>query len=431
MPIVPASPKTFRAVLPCILLLSTALLINYIDRGNLSIAAPILKIELGLSPTQLGLLFASFFWTYTLALFFMGWLVDRFDVNWVLLIGFSLWSVATAATGIAHTFTVLLVMRMLLGLGESVAFPSFSKILATHVSESFRGLANGICIAGMKFGPAVGAFAAGLLMVTYGWRPIFLYIGCLSFLWIPLWLIYKPAQKDSPREAAVFNANLRTLFSLRSFWGTTVGHFCINYLLYFMASWLPLYLVQERHLSTRSMVAVAGIYYSADAFFALMIGILTDALIRAGGSVTLVRKSAMLIGHSLAAIGLIGCATARGPRAYFVWLALIAIGSGTSGYGVFAFGQTIAGPRLAGKWAGFQNGFGNLAGVVGPAITGFLVTSTGHFALPFYITAVFAALGGIAWCFMVGPVRQISWPTPQPNLAKPPTSLPGKELRPL
>jgi ACS family D-galactonate transporter-like MFS transporter len=405
----PATPKTFRQVLPCVLLLATALLINYVDRGNLSIAAPILKVELSLSPTQLGLLFSSFFWTYTFALFFMGWLVDRFDVNWVLLIGFSLWSVATAATGIAHTFTILLMMRLLLGVGESVAFPSYSKILATHVSESFRGVANGICIGGMKFGPAVGAFSAGLLMVTYGWRRIFLYIGCLSLLWVPLWLIYKPGRKDSSRKPADSGANLATLFSQRSFWGASLGHFCINYLLYFMASWLPLYLVQERHLSSRSMVTVAGIYYSVDALFALSIGIATDALIRAGSSVTLVRKSAMLFGHLLAAIGLLGCATA-GTRSYLVWLALIAIGSGTSGYGVFAFGQTIAGPRLAGKWAGFQNGFGNFSGVVGPAITGFLVTSTGHFALPFYITAVFAALGGLAWTFVVGPVEQIKWP---------------------
>jgi MFS family permease len=410
MTTLPASPKSFRPILPGVLLLATALLINYIDRGNLSIAAPILKIEMDLSSTQLGLLFSSFFWTYTFALFFMGWLVDHFDVNWVLLIGFSLWSFATAATGIAHTFTVLLMMRLLLGLGESVAFPSFSKILATHVSESFRGLANGICIAGMKFGPAFGTLGAGLLIVTYGWRRIFLYIGLLSLLWIPLWLIFKPARKDSSREAAASDANLMTLFSLRSFWGSSLGHFSANYVLYFMVSWLPLYLVQERHLSPRFMVTVSGLYYSADALCALFAGFLTDILIRSGHSVTSVRKSAMFLGHTLAAIGLVGCATAA-PQSYLYWLALTSAGSGTSGSGVFVFAQTIAGAKFAGKWAGFQNGFGNLAGVVGPAITGFLVTSTGHFAVPFYITALISFLGGLAWSFIVGPLEQISWPS--------------------
>jgi MFS family permease len=405
----PATTKTFRAILPGVLLLAVALLINYIDRGNLSIAAPILRTELGLSATQLGLLFSSFFWTYTLALFFMGWLVDRFDVNWVLIIGFSLWSAATAATGIAHSFTVLLFMRLLLGLGESVAFPSYSKILATHVSESFRGLANGICMAGLKFGPAIGTLGAGLLIVTYGWRRIFLCIGCASFLWIPLWLLCKPSRKDYPSQTAISTFKWTALFSLRSFWGSSLGHFSANYVFYFMVSWLPLYLVQERHLSPRSMVTVAGLYYSVDALSALFAGFLTDAFIRSGHSVSTVRKCAMLIGHTLAAIGLVGCATSV-PQTYLSWLVITAMGSGTSGSGVFVFAQIIAGPKLAGKWTGFQNGLANLAGVVGPALTGFLITATGNFVAPLYITAVVSVLGGIAWTLIVGPVEQMCWP---------------------
>ena len=407
-----ASPNNLRKFLPVVFLLALSLLINYVDRGNLSLAAPTLKIELGLSPTQLGLLFSSFFWPYTIALLFMGWLVDRFDVNWVLLIGFSLWSVATAATGLAHTFTLLLIMRMFLGLGESVAFPSVSKILATHVSDNFRGLANGICIAGMKLGAAVGAFGAGFLIVTYGWRRIFLYIGCLSLIWVPLWLLYKPSREVQPVHvtASSLPLNWTRLFSIRSFWGTCLGHFSSNYILYFMVSWLPLYLIQDRHLSPHSMVIVAGVYYSADASIALFTGWLTDKLIRAGYTVTGVRKSVMLIGQTLCALGLLGCAIA-GPNTYLIWLALIAIGSGSGCSGTYIFAQIIAGPKLAGKWTGFQNCFANFAGVVGPALTSYLVAHTGNFAYPLYVTAVIATFGGLAWYFVVGPVEQIAWPS--------------------
>jgi MFS family permease len=270
-------------------------------------------------------------------------------------------------------------------------------------------------MAGLKFGPAIGTLGAGLLIVTYGWRRIFLGIGCASFLWIPLWLLYKPArttqQNQPPISADKFKwSTLFTLFSLRSFWGSSLGHFSANYVLYFMVSWLPLYLVQERHLSPRSMVTVASLYYSLDALCALFTGFLTDAFIRSGHSVTTVRKSAMFIGHTLATIGLVGCATS-GPQTYLPWLALTAMGSGTSGSGVFVFAQTIAGPRLAGKWSGFQNALANSAGVVGPALTGFLVTSTGSFVAPLYVTAVVSMLGGLAWTFIVGPLEQISWPS--------------------
>jgi sugar phosphate permease len=136
-----------------LVLLALSVFINYIDRGNLSIAAPLLKDELGISASQLGILLSAFFWTYTALLFISGWLVDRFDVNLVLAAGFLIWSLATAITGIVHGFPMLLMMRLLLGIGESVAWPSCSKILARHIPEQHRGFANGIMIAGMKCGP--------------------------------------------------------------------------------------------------------------------------------------------------------------------------------------------------------------------------------------------------------------------------------------
>ena len=179
-----------------LLLLSLSVLINYIDRGNLSIAAPLLKDELGISASQLGVLFSAFFWTYTVLLFMCGLFIDRFDVNRVLALGFLLWSLATAATGIVRGFSMLLAMRLLLGVGESAAFPCYSKILAQHLPEHRRGFANGAIVAAMKCGPVVGTLGAGALMVKYGWRPVFIGIGLLSLAWLPAWM------KAMPRAAA-------------------------------------------------------------------------------------------------------------------------------------------------------------------------------------------------------------------------------------
>ena len=119
-----------------LVLLAFSVFINYIDRGNLSIAAPLLKDELGLSGAQLGMLLSSFFWTYGLFQILSGWLVDRFHVGWLMAAGFFLWSAATSVTGLVHSFTALLLVRVLLGIGESVAYPSYSKIVATYIPKS-------------------------------------------------------------------------------------------------------------------------------------------------------------------------------------------------------------------------------------------------------------------------------------------------------
>src|SRR5215468_176455 len=153
-----------------LVLLAISVFINYVDRGNLSIAAPLLKGELGISASQLGVLLSAFFWTYALLQLFSGWLVDRLNVNWVFAGGFFLWSAATAATGIVHTFSVLFLLLMIHGMGESVAYPSYSKIIALHFPEEHRGLANAVIAAGLALGPGFGMLLGGLLMARFGWR---------------------------------------------------------------------------------------------------------------------------------------------------------------------------------------------------------------------------------------------------------------------
>jgi MFS family permease len=408
-------PRKFGAVTPWLALLAISLLINYIDRGNLSLAAPLLKNELHLTPWQLGILFSAFFWTYTALQFGMGWVADRFEVNQVIALGFLVWSLATAATGLVQGFAMLLLMRLLLGLGESVAFPSCSKILAIHMAEPNRGFANGVIIAGMKAGPAVGALGAGLLMERYGWRPVFIGIGLGSLVWLPAWKKWMPRGRSLGESNTTAVRTVAGILRQRSFWGASAGHFCANYLLYFMVTWLPFYLVHERQLSVHSMAITASAYYLVDAASAIATGWFSDFWIHRGFTPTLVRKSAMGIGHTTAALALAGCALA-GPHTYLAWLLAAGVGSGMAGSGIFAFCQILAGPKAAGRWTGFQNGFGNLAGIVAPALTGFIVNRPGHFQMAVAITAAVSLVGGFAWVFAIGPLREVTWAEDRPGL---------------
>jgi MFS transporter, ACS family, D-galactonate transporter len=399
-----------------VILLHVAILINYIDRTNLSIAGPTIRAELKLSPAQLGMLFSAFFYTYSACLFFIGWFTDRFNVNYVLGIGFLIWSAATAATGVVRGFALLFAMRLLLGVGESVAFPSFSKVLSNYVPEHARGIANGIIIAGMRTGPAIGMLGVGLLMVKYGWRSVFMGIGLLSLLWLPLWFLFMPrgpglARKASPQSA---QPSMVEIFAQRSFWGVTLGHFAANYYIYFMLTWLPFYLVQERHLSLEQMSKIGALYYLCDGLFTILCGWASDRFIRSGKSVTLVRKSAMVFGYSILIVALVGSLFAS-QRTYLPWLLLLGIGSGIGGMGIFAFCQTLAGPRATGRWAGLQNGFANFAGIICPAVTGVLVGKTGGFLWPLVIVAIVAVIGIASWTFIVGPVQEVAWKSSHPT----------------
>jgi MFS transporter, ACS family, D-galactonate transporter len=163
-------------------LLVASVILNYVDRSNLSIAAPMLKDELKISAEQLGWLLSSFFWTYASCQILTGWLVDRLDVKYVFAAGFVLWSAATAVTGLLHGLAALLAIRVLLGIGESVTYPSCSKIVSRLFPEQKRGFANALIATGLSVGPGIGLLFGGVLMSRFGWRPFFIVLGSASFL---------------------------------------------------------------------------------------------------------------------------------------------------------------------------------------------------------------------------------------------------------
>ncbi|HZQ20657.1 MAG TPA: MFS transporter [Terriglobales bacterium] len=394
--------------LPALILLTVSFIINYIDRGNISVAGPLIKTEFHLDATQLGILFSAFFCTYTAMQFLIGWLVDRFDANWILAGGFLLWSVATTTTGLVSSFALILAMRFILGIGEAVALPCGSKILALHLPEHHRGFASGMVMSGLKWGNVIGTLGAGLLMADFGWRRVFIGVGLISLVWLPAWGRWMPRCAAESSTSNTAGPRFGEILMQRSFWGTSAGHFATNYLFYFILTWLPSYLVLERHLSIKSMALVAGLCYGVDAVSAVSTGWLQDVAIRAGHSATLVRKSAMVVGFGMAAVGLVVTPLA-GANSYIPWLLAAGFGCGMTGPGLYTFPQTLAGPEAVGKWYGWQNGFANFAGITGPALTGFVLQHTGKFLGPFAITAGICIAGALAWVFIVGRVEQVKW----------------------
>jgi ACS family D-galactonate transporter-like MFS transporter len=389
-------------------LLALSVLINYIDRSNLSIAAPLIKDELGISAWQLGKLLSAFFWVYALMQIPAGWLVDRFDVKWVFAAGFFLWSASTAITGLLHGFTALLIIRVILGLGESVTFPSCGKILGTHFQERHRGFANSMLMVGLALGPALGMWLGGNAVGRFGWRPFFLVLGLAGLLWLPPWLAWMPPRRDAPTRSLGRAAGVLDILRQRSAWGTCIGQASINYYLYFLVTWLPFYLVRGRHLSLHEMANAGGMLFVVSAISSAASGRLSDRWIHAGASPTLVRKGMMLFGHVGIGISLAVSVVATGGL-FTATLAFTGAFLGISVCNSWAISQILAGPRMVGRWVGVQNFIGNLGGAIAPALTGFLLDRTGSFYWPFLITAVVAWIGGLSWWFVIGPLDQVDW----------------------
>jgi MFS family permease len=418
-------------------LLALSIFINYIDRGNLAIAAPLIKDDLGLSYSQLGILLSAFFFAYAPFQIVSGWLVDHFPVNWVLAFGILLWSAATFGTGLVSGFKLLLAMRLILGIGESVAYPSYSKIISRRFSESQRGRANSLISAGQACGPAVGTLLGGMLLAHAGWRLFFVAFGVASSLWLLPWLKYlrKPTPaaqsnptpiphsggklpaRDSLGTSAVGNpsgepvsATIVQILQQRSAWGTFVGLFAYNYVWYFFITWLPTYLERERHFSIQAMSTVTSLAFFILAISALVSGWLSDRWIAAGATPTRVRKTFTGVGPLIASsILLVGIVADH--RIAVGILILVCIGLGMCTSNLWSVTQTLAGPATSGKWTGLQNFTGNLAGWIAPTLIGQILQRSGNYFWAFVITSGVTVLGAAAWIFIVGPIKPVVWST--------------------
>src|SRR3954452_16713018 len=393
-----------------LLLLIASIFINYIDRSNLSIAAPLLEKELSLSPAKIGSLLSSFFWTYALLQLFgiAGWLADRFSVVHVFTAGFVVWSVATIATGLLSGFGSIFVCRLVLGAGGSLAYPCYSRLFATFIPQHHRGRANALLDAASKLGPALGTVVGGVLLSRFGWRMFFIVLGFASLLWIIPWLGYAPRFKNTPAQDRQRLGSAAGLFRVRSAWGTFLGHFCGNYFWFFLLTWIPSYLVRERGMTIGSMASIVSVSLTAVAAATLLAGWVSDRLIARGASITMVRKSVVVTGLAGSSIILPVAFTENiSVSIVLLFCASIAFGAYTSNH--WAITQTLAGPSMAGRWTSLQNGIGNISGIIAPWLAGSIVEISGSSKLAFVISALIVVAGALLWAFVVGPVEEIRW----------------------
>jgi predicted MFS family arabinose efflux permease len=249
----------------------------------------------------------------------------------------------------------------------------------------------------------------GLVMARFGWRVFFFAIALISLAWLPAWLRWAPRRPaGGPVTAAGPGPGFRDILRQRSAWGSFFGLFAINYGWIFLVTWLPSYLVDERHFSLRMMALFGSLPFWGLAAASLASGWLSDQWIRRGGLPTRVRKTFTVSGLVLCTLFL-PAVLVKDPVIAMVLLTVATMSFGMPSSNVFAMTQTIAGPRVTGKWTGMQNGFGNLAGVVAPWLSGVIVARTGSYYLAFVVVCVVALAGAASFLFVVGPVKPIQW----------------------
>ena len=404
-PTITVSPRTLSTGL--IVAVGAAIMLNYIDRGAVSIAAPLIKDEMGLSATAYGVVVSAFFWTYVPVLVLAGWLADRVSVWWLMTGGVAIWAAATLMMGFAGGLAALVMLRLMMGIGEGVAFPCASKLMA-RAPEHRRGSANIALAGGLAVGPLVGTLMGGVILSRYGWRPMFLVFGIMTLAWLVPWLARR-GEVDTPvangdMTAVAYPRLLRT----PALWALSAYHFSGTYALYFVIAWLPLYLVKVRGYPLADMALLTAFFYLGQAAGAALSGGVCDRFVAGGWSPSVVRRRMGLAASAISAVGIVAIAHTETTLALMAWLVPTSLCFGTITGILFVAGQTLAGPASAGRWVGVQSGVGNLAGVTGPVVTGAIVDSAGY-GPAFALTAAVLVAGALIFAVGVPQVAAVDW----------------------
>lgn len=389
-------------------LLFAASVINYFDRQTLSYALPVLASDFHLDPLQQGVLSSAFFWSYALMQIPMGLLADRANLRWLYAGTFALWSLAQGLTGFAGSFAALIGCRLLLGIGEAVYLVGGTKVVSLFFPLSQRGLPCGLFDAGTRTGLVIEGLTIGWLLQTLGWRKTFMAVGFAALVWLLPWLLATPLQMRETTAAPKHEparmpwAQVGTLLWTRGFLGVLMGFFWFDYFWYFLITWLPSYLVSVRKLT----ILRAGIYASIP-FLVFGVcqplgGWIADRMIRKGSDPGRTRKAIISIAFLS---GLLIIPAARVTRADTALLLLAGgclVGLSTANQLVLL--QAYAPRGRVGLAVGVYNFVGNLAGILAPIVTGFVIQVTGSYTPAFVLAAVALALSQFAYWFVVGPI---------------------------
>jgi D-galactonate transporter len=404
-------------------------LVTYMDRTNISVAAPQIGKEFGFDKITMGVIFSAFTWAYAIGQVPGGWLGDRFGPRNVLSIIVSYWSIFTIVTAQAAGYLSFLVIRFLFGLGEAGAFPTATRAMQLWFPKSERGFVQGITHSFSRFGAAIVPPLAVAIMVSMGWRSVFYIFGAIGIIWS---LLFFFVYRNIPEEHRWVNkaelthirgldekGNInqpidikkrpqvpwKTLLSSANMWYIMIAYFCYCYCLYFYMTWLPSYLVDYRHFSLKTMGWLASLPLFAGVIGDTVGGIVTDKLLEKTKNMNFARKVVAIPSLLGAAIFMIPAAATPDPYTAVYCLA-----------GSLFFLECVIGPAWAvpmdvgGEYSGTVSGMMNMAGNFGsalsPIVFGALVQG-GSWTAPFYVQAALLVVGALVWLFFLNPEKSV------------------------
>ena len=396
-----SSPTGHNARWLVVALLTVGVVIAYTDRINLSAALPQIRMSFPISAAASGILLSAFFWAYTVLQTPAGWLVDRFGLKWPYAAGLFLWSAVSAATALVSSLNGLIAMRIVLGIGESIVTPASMRYLRENFAEHERGLPIGIYFSGTKYGPAIGAPIATYLVLSYGWRWMFVLNGALCVLWLVPWLLFvRDDRKSSHVQEESASVSWGAMFGSPLMWGTCVATFCYMYFVYFCMTWMPTYFKDRFGLSLTASGWFTFMSFGGMATVAILAGWAADRLIARGRNPVSIRKGFTIVGFVLAFSEVFGVFSHSTTTTLFLAVfSLSGLGLATANY--WALTQTLTPASASARVAGIQNTAANMAGIAAPWITGILVQRTGSFNAPLIAVGFWLLLGIACYLFLV------------------------------
>lgn len=412
----------FRWVM--VILALVAIVTNYMDRANLSVALPFMDKELGLSSGEAGLILGAFFWTYAIFQVPAGMLVDKVGARLAFAGAVVWWSVLTMATSLARGTVSLLSLRLLLGVGEAAAFPAATKFVERWFPRNERALATGIYDSGARGGTLIALPVCTALIMAFGWKASFIFCGAIGLIWVLVWLwvgseypsenkyvneaeakhIVAGQATGSPERARV---RWTRLFTSRVVWAMSLGFACQGYVIYFFITWYPTYLVTERGFSLMELGGLGILPGIAGLAGSWVGGWISDRIAASYLGLNFSRKFCIVLGMALSSvIGFAGYASQTWMVLTLLSVAFFGVSVATSSILALPADISPAGGRsVTGTVAGFQNCIGNLAGIVSPAAIGFMKDWSGSFTPGLVSASVIAIIGCLIYIFAVGPIR--------------------------
>jgi len=403
------------------LLLFSMTLINYIDRATLSFAIDPISQELGLSTVARGYLFSSFLWTYTLCLIPMGWLVDRYGAKSIAGIGVGVWSIATALTGLAPTFAIMLACRLLMGSGEASTNPSGAKVIREWIPAGERGALSAFFNSGAYAGPALCALAAGPIISHFGWPALFYIMGALGLIWVFVWtsvfkrpedaswlkaeerLVILTQRTGGTQAGSQPAGGLRQLLRGPTLWGLAFAMGCNVYSQYLFLTWLPSYLRSTKGLNLSSSGVYTALPYAVAVVLCIVIGLVSDRLLRNRDVSRGGRRNLIACTMALASIILLAPLINNLPLLTCLFALSMTGVAATASQTHALTNDLLKNPRDVGVAISFVIVGGNVFGMLAPIVTGYVIEATGSYSWAFIIAGSLLVLGAAS---ILGVTRQ-------------------------